>query len=332
MQGTGRGVLNRHFMLLVFLLVLLTFVSLFVGRYQLTIFGGDQTDVQLAWNLTLNLRLPRVLMAVLTGAVLAGSGAVLQMVFRNPLVDAGFLGVSPGAAFGAAVGIIFLGGSAVAVQSAAAAFAFLALGTTYLLATRIRTGDWVLRLILAGIAVSALLSAGTSVMKYLADPLRQLPDIVFWMMGGLWAITLVDLYQIAPVALTGLLVMFLMRWRLNLLSLHDDTAFSLGISTTRERLVILIAAVSATAVVVAKTGVVGWVGLIMPHIARRLIGAEARAALPTAMLIGAIFTLLCDDLARTLTTGEIPLGIITSIAGAAFFITLLTSGRIQVRR
>jgi iron complex transport system permease protein len=185
---------------------------------------------ELARNLVLNLRVPRILAALLLGAALGGAGAVLQMVFRNPLVDAGFLGVSPGAAFGASLAIVFLGGAAATVQASAALFALLGMAASYLIAQHIRFGGWVLRLVLAGIIVSATLSSATGAVKYLADPLRQLPDITFWMLGGLWAVTWRDVLHVLPVVLPSLAVLWLMRWRLNVLSLRDDTAFSLGVA------------------------------------------------------------------------------------------------------
>ena len=306
-------------------LVVLMVASLLMGRYPGPYFTSlqDLRDNELAQRLVLNLRLPRILAAVLVGMVLSASGAVFQMIFRNPLVDSGFLGVSAGASFGASLAIVALGGQAWKVQSAAAVFGMLGLAASYLLGQRIRYGDWVLRLVLAGIAVSALYSSGTSVLKYLADPLRQLPDITFWLLGGLWGITWPDVLQVLPVVVPCLVVIYLMRWRLNLLSMRDETAFSLGVSAGRERLVLLVAAVAATAAVVSKAGQVGWVGLIVPHIARRLVGADAQRTLPGAMLLGSFFVLLCDDLARVALPGEIPLGILTSFAGAAFFLGLL---------
>jgi iron complex transport system permease protein len=301
-------------------------VSLFVGRYPAPpLLTPDRlaTD-ELAQRLVWNLRLPRVLAAVLLGMTLAGAGTVLQMILGNPLVEPGFLGVSQGAAFGASLSIIFLGNAAWLVQGSAAFFAFVGLGLSYLLAHRLRYGGW-LRLVLAGIAVSALFSAGVGMLKYIADPLRQLPEITFWLLGGLWSITWTQLVTILPVTLLALLVMYRMRWRLNLLALDDATAFSLGVAPIRERVVVLTAAVAATAAVISVSGMVGWIGLIMPHLARRLFGADARHALPAALLLGGAFSLLCDDVARTLLAGEIPLGILTSLLGATFFMGLMTS-------
>jgi iron complex transport system permease protein len=189
-----------------------------------------------------------------------------------------------------------------------------------------------LRLVLAGIAVSALFSSGLGVLKYLADPLTQLPDIVFWMLGGLWRVTWSGLLYVFILAVPGLTVVYLMRWRLNLLSLGDETAFSLGIAPERERALILAATVAATAAIVSVAGVVSWVGLIIPHVARRLFGADAQRALPASMLMGGAFALVCDDLARTLLTGEIPLGILASLFGALLFMVLMASNNLRLQR
>jgi iron complex transport system permease protein len=286
----------------------------------------------MAQKLVLSLRLPRILTACLLGMTLAACGTVLQMIFRNPLVEPGLLGVSQGAAFGAALSIILLGGSTLLMQGMATLFACLGLAASTLLAHRVRYGGWILRLILAGIAVSALFSAGVGLLKYLADPLTELPELVFWMLGGLWGVTWADfVYLVLPVSV-GLSVLLLMRWRLNLLSLDDDTGFSLGASPGRERALVLVAAVAATSAVVAVSGVVGWIGLLIPHVARRLTGADARRALPAAILLGGIFAVLCDDLARTLLAGEVPLGILASFFGAILFMAMMLSKNIRVQR
>ncbi len=319
---------------LVVLLLVVVALSALVGRYPVPLLSdpGQLIHDDLTRGVVLNLRLPRILTALLLGMALSGAGAVFQMVFRNPLVESGFLGVSQGAAFGAALAIVALGGAPLLVQGSAAAFAFLGLGASVLIARRVRFGSWVLRLILAGIAVSALFSAGTGILKYTADPLRQLPDLTFWLLGGLWGITWRDVGQILPVVLPCLAVMMAMRWRLNLLSLQDETAASLGASIRVERAVLLSAAVAATAALVAKAGLVAWIGLIMPHVARRLLGSDAQRAVPGAMILGGIFAVLCDDLARSMFAGEIPLGILTSVLGASIFIALLMRSDVGLRR
>jgi iron complex transport system permease protein len=255
---------------------------------------------------------------------------VFQTVFGNPLIEPGFLGVSQGAAFGASLAVIALGGHSATVQISAAVFAFLGLAGSWLLAKRMRFGGWILRLVLAGIAVSALLSAGVGTLKYLADPLKQLPEITFWTLGALTSVTWSQTVSAAPVIVLSLIVMFIMRWRLNLLSLDDTTSFSLGLSPARERTLLLTVAVAATSAAVSVAGIVGWIGLIVPHGARRIWGADTGRTLPAAMLMGGIFTILCDDLARTLLAGEIPLGVLTSFFGAAFFIALMASRSVKV--
>lgn len=214
----------------------------------------------------------------------------------------------------------------------AAFFACLGLAISYLIAWKIKYGSWVLRLILAGISVSAIFASLLGILKYTADPTSQLAEITFWLLGGLSAITWKEVGFVAPVGLVCLFGLLLFRWRLNVLALKDYTAFSLGVSTNVERTLMLGFAVLATASVTAVSGLVAWVGLIMPHLARRIFGADARFALPGSMLIGAIVVLLCDDIGRVIFPGEIPLGIITSLLGASFFLLLMMSGSTGVKR
>jgi iron complex transport system permease protein len=333
-RGLEAVLRRRPLLLLGLAFVAILVLSLLIGRYPAPYWMSPAALWQddMARQLVLNLRLPRVLTACLLGMTLSVCGTVLQMIFRNPLVEPGFLGVSQGAALGAALSIIFLTASPLLTQGVAALFACLGLAISYFLARRVRYGGWILRLILAGIAVSALFSSGVGVLKYLADPLTQLPDIVFWMLGGLWSVTWVDLLYLLPPVIVGLTIAYLMRWRLNLLSLDDDTSFSLGAAPGRERTLVLVATVAATAAVVSVSGVVGWIGLVIPHVARRLTGADAQRALPAALLLGGIFALVCDDLARTLLPGEIPLGILASFLGAILFIAMMLSKNIRVQR
>ncbi len=308
-------------------------LSLLVGRYP-------TAPITLPWRLfsdnmglllVRNIRAPRILAAILLGAALGTSGNCFQMLFGNPLADPGILGVSQGAAFGASLGIILGGGGSAVIQLFAAGFAFLGLLSSSAVAKRSRFGGWVLRLVLAGIAVSALFSSGVGALKILADPVRQLPEITFWLLGGLSAATWQQTLAVAPVIVISLTIMLAMRWRLNVLSLEDATAFSLGTAPARERGLLLAAAVAAVASAVSISGIVGWVGLIVPQVARRLYGGDARRSLPASALLGAIFALVCDDIARSALPGEIPLGIITSFAGAVTFIALmnLRSARLE---
>lgn len=271
-------------------------------------------------------------MAVMLGMSLGAAGAVFQQIFANPLVEPGFLGVSQGAAFGASLAIVLLGANGLLTEGFAAAFALAGLGLSYLLAGRGRYGGSILRLVLAGIAVSAMFSAGVGALKYMSDPLSQLPEITFWLLGGLAGITWVQFRTVAPIVAVSLYVIYRMRWRLNLLSLDDSTAFSLGAAPGRERALVLTASVAATAAVVSVCGMVAWVGLVVPHIARRLFGADARRVVPASILIGGLFGVLCDDIARTAIAGEIPIGILTSLVGAAFFVAIMTTyGRTDER-
>ena len=314
-------------------LIVIAGTSLFIGRYPApywtppSLLGSDE----LARRLVLSLRLPRLLVAVMMGASLAASGLVFQMVFRNPLVEPGLLGVSQGAAFGAALSILLVQASPLMPELSAAVFALLGLSLSFLLARRLRYGGWVLRLILAGIAVSALFGAGVGMLKYTADPLSELPEITFWLLGGLWGVTWRETLLLLPPVGLSLILAWAVRWRMNLLTLSDESAISLGSRLGRERSLVLLGAVAAVAAVTAVGGIVGWVGLIIPHVARRLFGADATHALPAAILSGAIFVLVCDTAARALLGGEIPLGVLTSFFGALGFALLMTRTGVRLR-
>jgi len=324
-MAPARSLTVRTAVLCAALLVLLA-GSLLLGRYPRPglIDPARLSADPLALRLVFGLRLPRVLLALFLGLALGAAGTVFQLLFSNPLVEPGIMGVTQGAAFGAALAIVLLRGAGWAVQLFSAAFALGGLVLSLLIARALRFGGWILRLVLAGIAVSALLSSGVGVLKYLADPLSQLPDITFWLMGGLAGASWTDVQTVLPLVAGGLLVTVLMRWRINILALDDRVALSLGVAVTRERLTVLVAATCAVAAVVSVSGVVSWIGLIVPHIARRLFTADARRSLPAAMLLGAVFAVGCDDIARTLLPGEIPLGIVSSLFGALFFVLVLS--------
>lgn len=281
----------------------------------------------LALRLLLGVRLPRIAAGILLGAALGGAGTVFQMIFANPLVEPGFLGVSQGAAFGAALGLVVFGAGPAGVQALALVGGLAGLAGSYLLARSFRYGGWVLRLVLAGIAVSAVLAAGVGALKLAADPLGELPEITFWLLGGLWRASWGEVLAVLPAVSAGLGAVLLLRGRLDVLSLDDRVAHSLGAAPTRERLLLLAAATLAAAAAVSVSGLVGWMGLMAPHAARRLFGASSRRSLPAAMLIGATAVLVCDGLARTLLATEIPLGIVTAIVGAGGFLGLMASGR-----
>ncbi|WP_051147949.1 FecCD family ABC transporter permease [Desulfotignum balticum] len=273
-----------------------------------------------------NIRLPRVLAAMLVGAALAAAGASYQVLFRNPLVSPDILGVSSGAALGAVCGI-FLSLPVIAIQG----FAFLGgMGAVVLVifvAQAVPRVDQTLVLVLTGVVMGALAGAATSLLKVMADPYDQLPAITFWLLGSLASITRADLRPVLPAVITGLVPLVLLRWRINLLSLGDDEARALGVDAPRLRLVVIAAATLITASVVAVAGIVGWVGLVIPHIARMIVGPGFAAVLPVSAILGAGYLLLVDTLCRTLSTIEIPLGILTAVLGAPFFLYLLARGR-----
>lgn len=291
-----------------------------VGRYPKAGFSNPFKG-ELMRQVVLNVRLPRLLLAALGGASLAMAGFVFQMLFNNPLVEPGFLGVSQGAAFGAAAAIT-LGGSLLVVQLSASFFGLLALLSSYWLARKFTYGGWILRLVLAGIAMGAFFSAGLSIIKLVASPTTSLQDITFWMMGGLWNTTWKTLWSVMPTMIIILLLLLLFRWRINLLSLDERTAHSMGIAINREKAIFLLLATVATTSIISVGGLIGWVGLIIPHLARRLFGANARYALPGSMLLGAIFLVVSDTIGRALLSSEIPLGVLTSLVGALLFVIL----------
>jgi len=255
----------------------------------------------------------------------------MQFVFANPLVDAGFLGVSQGASFGAALSMV-LGGGSLALFGSSFGFALLALGLTVSMSGRIRFGGAVLRLLLSGIAVSAFFSALVALIKYGADPLKSLPEITYWLMGGLSGASWRLIAIAAPVALGSVIILVAMRWRTALLSLDEATASSLGARPRLERTIILGTAAAGVAAVTALAGVVSWVGLIVPHLARLLFGGDGSPTVPGSAVLGAIFVVICDTLSRGLFSGELPLGVTTSLIGTVAFFALLAGQRLRVER
>lgn len=274
----------------------------------------------------LSIRLPRVAASLLVGAALASAGACYQTLFRNPLVSPDILGVSAGAGLGAVLGI-FLSLPVALIQLGAFVGGLAAVGLVGVVAAAVRGRETTLVLVLAGVIVGALAGAATSLLKVLADPYDQLPAITFWLLGSLAAITTQDIAPAAPAVLIGLAPLILLRWRINLLALGDEEARALGVDAGRLRLIVIVAATLITASVVAIAGVVGWVGLVIPHIARMLAGPAFGALLPVSALLGAGYLLIVDTLARTVSSIEVPLGILTAVVGAPFFLWLLARGR-----
>jgi iron complex transport system permease protein len=306
-----------------------------VGRYPVGL--GDLMDVLAAKltgrapgvpaaveNVILQVRGPRVIAAALVGAALAVAGTAFQGLFRNPLVSPDILGASSGAALGAVLGIFF-SFNIFAIQAVAFVGGLIAVGAVYLIGSAVRSRDPVLVLVLTGVVIGALLGAGVGLVKYLADPYNQLPAMTFWLLGSLAATGAADLLPLfIPVAF-GTLVLLALRWRMNVMSLPDEEARALGLPTGPLRIAIVAAATLVTSASVATAGIIGWVGLVVPHIARTLVGPDFARLLPTAALLGGGFLLLIDTIARTAAAIEIPLGILTALVGTPFFIWLLAS-------
>ena len=313
--------------------LLLSLVALTLGRYPMSVdevwnalAGGSDPTQAAAALVVWNVRIPRVAGALLVGAALACAGAAYQQMFRNPLVAPDTLGVSAGAALGA-VSAIFLGLGMVALQALAFGGGLIAVSLVYLLASRMRALDPLVTLILTGIVVTGLIGAGISLLKYLADPYNQLPAITFWLLGSLASFGIADLYAAALPIVFALAVLWLLRWRVNLLSLDDDEARSLGVPVTLLRVIVIAAATLATAAAVAVSGIIGWVGLVVPHCARLLVGPEFTRLLPVSALFGAAFMLAVDTLARTMAVLEIPPGVLTALVGSPIFVLLLARAR-----
>jgi iron complex transport system permease protein len=273
-----------------------------------------------------NIRGPRVLAAILCGAALAVAGAAFQGLFRNPLVSPDILGASSGAALGAITGIFFSMG-VLAIQALAFGGGLVAVALVYLIGSSIRSGDIALVLVLTGVVIGSLLGAGVGLLKYLADPYNQLPAMTFWLLGSLAGTDRSDLLPLfGPIAI-GTVVLLALRWRMNVMSLPEEEARALGVATGPLRLAIVAAATLVTSASVAAAGIIGWVGLIVPHMARFLVGPEFGRLVPTAALLGGGYLLLIDTLARSAAQVEIPLGILTAVIGTPVFIWLLVSAR-----
>lgn len=321
-----------YFMLTAVLLVL--FVGSFaIGRYAVPlrevirillsrVFRIEKTWTDAMESAVINIRLPRIILACLVGACLSAAGTAYQSIFRNPMASPDILGASSGACFGAALSIL-LGFSKTRIMITSFIASLLTVSLVYYIGSRIRNRDTV-SIILSGIMVSSLVNAGTSYVKLVADPTDQLPAITYWLMGSLSGSKTDDLYKaFIPMAL-GLLTLFLLRWRINLLTVSEEEAMSMGIEPVRLRFAVIVSATFVTASAVAVSGMIGWVGLVIPHVCRKLSGNNCYYLVPSTMLAGASFMLLVDNISRNLLMTEIPIGILTAFIGAPFFIYLLS--------
>ena len=269
-----------------------------------------------------NIRMPRILMACLVGCCLSAAGTSFQCVFQNPMASPDILGASSGACFGAALAIL-LNFSHTGITLFAFIFSLMSIALVYLIGKASRRNR-VVAILLAGMMVSSLFSAGTSYIKLVADPSNQLPAITYWLMGSLSGTRKADLRFVIWPMLVGLVPLLLLRWRINLLTLSEEEAQTMGVHTGRLRLVVILCATFLTAASVSVSGMIGWIGLVIPHLCRKLVGSNCRWLYPAVMIFGAIFLLLVDNISRNLLAVEIPIGILTAFIGAPFFIFLMT--------
>jgi len=319
--------------LLTVLLLLAILISFTLGRYAVPlkelsyILWSKIAPVTQFWTDTMekivfNIRLPRILLACMVGCCLSAAGVSYQGVFQNPMAAPDILGATSGAAFGAALGIL-LGGSRRIITLLAFAFSLVTVGLVFFISKRAR-GKHVLTLVLSGIMVSSLFSAGTSFIKLVADPSNQLPAITYWLMGSLSGAKTAEVEYICIPMAIGLIPLILLRWRINVLTLGDDEAKSIGVNVGHIRIIVIICATLITAASVSVSGMIGWVGLVIPHLCRRLVGNDYKYLMPASMLFGAVFLLFVDNVSRNLLATEIPIGILTAFIGAPFFIWLIT--------
>ncbi len=307
-------------------------ISLFIGRYPLSpgdimkalgevLLFRDFNVPKTVYTILFKIRFPRTMTAMLIGAALSVSGASFQGMFRNPLVSPDVLGVSSAAGFGAALAILASGNAAV-IQISAFTFGITGVLLTYGI-SRIYKSTPVLMLVLSGVVVSAFFSALISATKFMADPYEKLPAITFWLMGSLSGTTMEDLAAVLPAIAAGITGLMLVRWRLNVLVMGDEEARSLGIRTEILKGIIIFCATIVTAASVCVSGMVGWVGLVIPHVGRMLVGPDHKVLLPSSAVLGASYLLIIDTIARTAISSEIPLGILTAVIGAPFFAYLI---------
>ena len=315
--------------------LLLALIALCLGQYTIAlqdvikVLTLQKVDLVNAETVIFNIRIPRILVSLIVGSGLATAGASFQALFSNPLATPDTLGCANGARFGAALGIL-LGLNALGIQISALIFGILAVVLVFVF-TRYRHANQIMMIILGGMVVSSLFSALVSLIKYVADPNDVLPVITFWLMGSFSNSTVRSLYTGVPMIILGMMILYLMRYRMNALSLKEEEAASLGINVRKNRMIVIIASSLITASVVSMCGVVGWVGLLIPHISRMLFGNNHTKVIPGCIVFGALFMLIIDTIARCMYQAEIPVSILTAIIGAPVFLLLLRkTGGIEI--
>lgn len=326
------------FIILIFIPIIAFLLSITLGRYDITVREICRILIskvirksidypQVVDTVIFRVRIPRIITAMIVGCSLSISGAVYQGMFKNPMVSPTILGTSAGAGFGAVLAII-LSFNTIGIQLMAFAFGVFAVLLTYTISTKVAKGSNVMfALILSGMLINTVFQSFISISKYVADPYDKLPTITFWLMGSLASISKRDALMITVPFLLGIIPIFLVRWHLNTLSFGEEEAKALGIDTKKLRLLVIICTTVLTASSVSVAGMIGWVGVIIPHIARMIVGPDFKVLLPATALIGSTYLLLVDNVARSAISVEIPLGILTSLIGAPFFIYLLLNAR-----
>ena len=308
-------------------LIIVILLSFLLGRYKVSfadligVLTGNIKGTTVAIAI-LNIRLPRIMIAVLVGASLSAAGASYQGVFQNPMAAPDILGASAGAGFGAALAI-FMDFNSAGITAMAFIMSLITVFLVMFISTHTK-GEKVLGLVLAGIMISSLFQAGTSFIKLVADHNNKLPAITYWLMGSLVGATNKELLFIIIPITAGIIPLILLRWRMNILTLGDDEAKSLGVNASKVRALVIVCATLITAASVSVSGMIGWVGLVIPHMMRRLVGSDYRYLMPASILGGGAFLLLVDNFSRNLSSTEIPIGILTAFIGAPFFILLIT--------
>lgn len=335
MAGKYKGI-NKYIYLFIVILILIFMASFVIGRYPISIglvikvLASKFLPIAKTWTDTIEtvifkIRFPRIIAAILVGGSLSVSGAVYQGMFKNPLVSPDILGVSSGAAFGAALSI-FLSFSNIGIQITAFLFGLLAVALVYVISTKIKE-EPLISLVITGVLVGSIFTSLTSSIKYIADTNDKLPTITFWLMGSLANITPRDVISVLIPITIGVIPLYILRWRLNVLSLEEDEAKTLGLNTGRIRIIVVICSTLITAASVSISGMIGWIGLVIPHLSRMIVGPDYRVLLPTTVLLGSSYLLLIDNIARSVATVEVPIGILTSLVGAPFFIFLLVTNK-----
>ena len=334
--GENRRLLSGGTVLIILACCLLLgiLLSFLLGRYPVPpkelfgmIFSRLGINIEPFWTKTqeiavFNVRLPRILLAVLVGASLSAAGAAYQGVFQNPMAAPDVLGASAGAGFGAALAI-YIDLSGIMITGLAFLMSLFTVALVFFL-SRHTKGERVIGLVLAGIIISSLFQSGTSFIKLVADPTNKLPAITYWLMGSLVGASKKELSLVILPVVLGLLPLILLRWRLNVLTMGDDEARSLGVNADRLRIAVVVCATLVTAASVSVSGMIGWVGLVIPHMMRRLVGSDYRYLMPASIIGGGLFLLIVDNFSRNLAATEIPIGILTSFIGAPFFVLLIT--------